>query len=61
MGGLTGKLRKLWESSQGISWSDPYIPLAEVGNNVRGELWVIGENAGHLKQGLARLKDESLG
>jgi fructose-specific phosphotransferase system component IIB len=29
---------------------------AEVGNNVRGALWVIGENAVHIKQGLARLK-----
>lgn len=29
---------------------------AEVGDNVRGALWAIGENAGHIKQGLARLK-----
>ncbi len=29
---------------------------AEVGDNVRGALEVIGENAGHIKQGLARLK-----
>ena len=29
---------------------------AEVGHNVRGALWAIGENAGHIKQGLARLK-----
>lgn len=28
----------------------------EVGDNVRGALWAIGENAGHIKQGLARLK-----
>ncbi|PMX03075.1 hypothetical protein C1X59_05455 [Pseudomonas sp. FW215-R2] len=27
-----------------------------VGDNVRGALWGIGENAGHIKQGLARLK-----
>ncbi|WP_046487368.1 hypothetical protein [Pseudomonas veronii] len=29
---------------------------ADVGNNVRGALETIGENAGHIKQGLARLK-----
>lgn len=29
---------------------------SEVGDNVRGALWGIGENAGHIKQGLARLK-----
>ncbi|MBK5477426.1 hypothetical protein JFU04_15140 [Pseudomonas sp. TH21] len=30
--------------------------LDDVGNNVRGALFVIGENAGHIKQGLARLR-----
>ncbi|ASV37446.1 hypothetical protein CI807_15055 [Pseudomonas sp. NS1(2017)] len=30
--------------------------LSEVGDNVRGALFVIGENAGHIKQGLAKLK-----
>ncbi|AZF59088.1 hypothetical protein [Pseudomonas sp. R11-23-07] len=29
---------------------------AEAGNNVRGALETIGENAGHIKQGLARIK-----
>lgn len=28
----------------------------EVGENVRGALHAIGENAGHIKQGLARLR-----
>ena len=28
---------------------------AELGNNVRGALHTIGDNAGHIKQGLARL------
>lgn len=28
---------------------------AEAGENVRGALQVIGENAGHIKQGLAKL------
>lgn len=30
--------------------------LADVGDNVRGTLETIGENAGHIKQGLAWLK-----
>ena len=29
---------------------------AESGSNVRGALETIGENAGHIKQGLARLR-----
>ena len=29
---------------------------AELGENVRGALHTIDENAGHIKQGLARLK-----
>lgn len=29
----------------------------EVGDNVRGALWVIGENAGHINHSLARLKN----
>ncbi|MBC8980735.1 MULTISPECIES: hypothetical protein [Pseudomonas] len=29
---------------------------SNVGENVRGALEVIGENAGHIKQGLARIK-----
>lgn len=35
--------------------------LADVGENVRSALWTIGENAGHIKQGLARLKGKSEG
>ncbi len=34
---------------------------AEVGGNVRGALEAIGENAGHIKQGLARLKKQDIG
>jgi hypothetical protein len=33
--------------------------LAEVGSNVRGALWGGGENAGHIKQGLAKLKGKN--
>ncbi|GAA0285817.1 hypothetical protein GCM10009086_47740 [Pseudomonas rhodesiae] len=35
--------------------------MDEVGKNVRGALFVIGENAGHIKQGLAKLKGSSSG
>lgn len=34
---------------------------AEVGENVRSALQVIGENAGHIKQGLARLNGKNKG
>lgn len=37
----------LWAEERGAS---------TVGENVRGSLFTIGENAGHIKQGLARLK-----
>ena len=37
------------------------LGLAETGENVRGALQAIGENAGHIKQGLARLKGMDLG
>ena len=30
--------------------------FANVGDNVRGALWAIGENAGYIKQGLAKLR-----
>lgn len=33
----------------------------ETGDNVRGALEAIGENAGHIKQGLARLRGMDLG
>ncbi|RON43376.1 hypothetical protein BK666_20030 [Pseudomonas frederiksbergensis] len=34
---------------------------AETGENVRGALDTIGDNAGHIKQGLAKLKGSSVG
>lgn len=30
----------------------------DVGENVRGALYTIGENAGHIKQGLAKLRSK---
>ncbi|WP_405647362.1 hypothetical protein [Pseudomonas sp. Ld6] len=35
--------------------------MDKVGDNVRGALFVIGENAGHIKQGLAKLKGTNRG
>jgi hypothetical protein len=35
--------------------------LTDVGENARAALWAIGENAGHIKQGLARLKGSNTG
>lgn len=32
--------------------------LVELGENVRGSLWTIGENAGYIKQGLAKLRSQ---
>ena len=34
--------------------------LAKTGENVRGALQTIGENAGHIQQGLARLRGVDL-
>ena len=34
---------------------------SEVGENVRGALEAVGENAGHIKQGLAKLRNTNLG
>jgi len=34
--------------------------LSEVGDNVRGALFVIGENAEYIKQGLAKLRSKRL-
>lgn len=36
------------------------LGLVETGENVRGALQTIGENAGHIKQGLARLRGSDL-
>ncbi|WP_405647506.1 hypothetical protein [Pseudomonas sp. Ld6] len=36
-------------------WTEQQNAL-EVGENVRGALHTLGENAGHIKQGLARLE-----
>lgn len=38
-------------------WAEQQNAL-EVGENVRGALHTLGENAGHIKQGLAKLKKQ---
>lgn len=40
-------------------WAEQQNAL-EIGNNIRGALQTIDENAGHIKQGLARLKRADL-
>jgi hypothetical protein len=34
--------------------------LTEVGENIRVSLWAIGENAGFIKQGLAKVRSRNL-
>ncbi|WP_242207809.1 MULTISPECIES: hypothetical protein [unclassified Pseudomonas] len=34
--------------------------FTDAGENVRGALFTIGENAGHIKQGLAKLRSRDL-
>ena len=41
-------------------WAERQNAL-EIGNNVRGALETIGENAGHIKQCLARLRGPATG
>lgn len=59
---LTDTLERIYENQLALEASLMELTLlvesqghAEVGDNVRGALEVIGENAGHIKQGLARL------
>lgn len=40
-------------------WAEQQNAL-DLGTNVRGALQTIGENAGHIKQGLARLRGADL-
>ncbi|WP_046382954.1 hypothetical protein [Pseudomonas veronii] len=60
---LTDTLERIYENQLALEASLMELTLlvekqghAEVGDNVRGALEVIGEDAGHIKQGLARLK-----
>lgn len=60
---LTDTLERIYENQLALEAALMELTLlvesqghAEVGDNVRGALEVIGENAGHMKQGLARLR-----
>jgi hypothetical protein len=64
---LTDVLERMYQNQLGLEAALMELTLraeqhglAEVGDNVRGALWVIGENAGHIKQGLAKLRSKNL-
>jgi phosphoribosyl-AMP cyclohydrolase len=65
---LSDVLERLYENQQALEAAVMELTLLveeqgtrEVGGNVRGALWTMGENAGHIKQGLARLKKLDIG
>ncbi|KAB0498256.1 MULTISPECIES: hypothetical protein [Pseudomonas] len=65
---LSDVLERLFENQQALEAAIMELTLLieeqgaqEVGGNVRGALWSMGENAGHIKQGLARLKKLDIG
>ena len=65
---LSDVLERLFENQQALEVAIMELTLLieeqgaqEVGGNVRGALWTLGENAGHIKQGLARLKKLDIG
>ncbi|WP_454248299.1 hypothetical protein [Pseudomonas sp. F-14 TE3623] len=65
---LSDVLERLFENQQALEAAIMELTLLieeqgaqEVGGNVRGALGTMGENAGHIKQGLARLKKLDIG
>lgn len=60
---LTDVLERFYENQLALEaaimeltlWAEQLDAL-KVGGNVRGALATVGENAGHIKQGLARLR-----
>ena len=65
---LSDVLERLFENQQALEAAIMELTLLieeqgeqKVGGNVRGALWTMGENAGHIKQGLARLKKLDIG
>ena len=65
---LPDVLERIYENQQALQAAIMELTLLveeqgaqEVGGNVRGALWTMGENAGHIKQGLARLKKLDIG
>ncbi|MBV4452076.1 MULTISPECIES: hypothetical protein [Pseudomonas] len=65
---LSNLLEKMYENQLALEAAVMELTLrleqqgsVEVGENVRGALEAIGENAGHIKQGLARLRKSEAG
>ncbi|MCU0074519.1 MULTISPECIES: hypothetical protein [Pseudomonas] len=63
---LSDLLERMYQNQLGLEAALMELTLlveqqgfTDVGDNVRSALWGIGENAGHIKQGLARLKSRS--
>ncbi|QDH64171.1 hypothetical protein [Pseudomonas azotoformans] len=64
---LTDMLERFYENQLALEAAVMELTLwaeqqnaPEMGGNVRGALQTIGENAGHIKQGLARLRGSDL-
>ena len=60
---LTDTLERIYENQLAVEAALMELTLiivsqghVEAGENIQGALHAIGENAGHIKQGLARLK-----
>lgn len=63
---LSNVLERIYQNQHGLEAALMELTLhveqqgfTEVRDNVRGALWAIGENAGYIKQGLAKLKRKS--
>lgn len=64
---LTDLLERMYENQLALEaaimelvlWTEVRGALT-IGENIRGSLDTLGENAGHIKQGLARLKKQNL-
>lgn len=64
---LSDVLERIYQNQLGLEAALMELTLhveqqgfTDVGDNVRGALWAIGENAGHIKQGLAKLRSKNL-
>lgn len=64
---LSDVLERMYQNQLGLEAALMELTLhieqqgfTEFGDNVRGALWAIGENAGHIKQGLATLLSKHL-
>jgi hypothetical protein len=63
---LSDVLERMYQNQLGLEAALMELTLhlekqgwVDVGDNVRGSLWAIGENAGHIKQGFAKLKSNN--